>query len=137
MSLHNRQREQMLEFCAEIREDDGYDAHRYVKSHSGRNKQDRKTLQLCRQVEQTLSLVLSGDFSDELLQSLIVVSVMPAPSASQLLVTVGIPIDQEDTPDPSAVLQRLDSVAGRLRSEVAASISRKRTPRLSFSVVPF
>ena len=37
----------------------------------------RKTMQLCRQVEQTLCLVLSGECKDELLQSLLVESVTP------------------------------------------------------------
>jgi ribosome-binding factor A len=135
MPLNNRQREQMLACCGEIQEDDGVDPRRFFKSPSGQNKQDRKTQQLCQQVEQTLSLVLSGEFSDELLQSLIVESVIPAPNASQLLVTVRIENGHEDAPDPSVVLERLDRVVGRLRSEVAVSITRKRAPGLKFQVV--
>lgn len=131
MPLNNRQREQMLTCCGEIHEDDGVDPRRFFKSHSCRNKQDRKTQQLCQQVEQTLSLVLSGEFSDELLQSLIVESVVPAPNASQMLVTVSI----EAPANPSVVLERLDRVVGRLRAEVAASITRKRAPALKFRIV--
>tara|TARA_R110002072_G_scaffold287242_2_gene452777 strand:+ start:142412 stop:142864 length:453 start_codon:yes stop_codon:yes gene_type:complete len=135
MPLNNRQREQMLACCGEIQEDDGVDPRRFFKSHSDRNKRDRKTQQLCQQVEQTLSLVLSGEFSDELLQSLIVESVIPAPNASQMLVTVSIESSLEAPADPSVVLERLDRVAGRLRSEVAASITRKRAPALRFRIV--
>ena len=135
MPLNNRQREQMLAYCGDIHEDDGVDPRRFFKSHSGRNKQDRKTQQLCQQVEQTLSLVLSGECSDELLQSLIVESVIPAPNAAQMLVTVSIESSHEDTPDPSVVLERLDRVVGRLRAEVAASITRKRAPGLKFRIV--
>lgn len=134
MPFNNRQREQMLACCGEIQEDDGVDPRRFFKSHSGRNKRDRKTQQLCRQVEQILSLVLSGEFSDELLQSLIVESVVPAPNASLLLVTVRIASGYREDSDPSAVLERLERVTGRLRSEVATSITRKRTPRLKFCV---
>ncbi len=43
------------------------------------HKENRKAKQLCRQVLETLDLVLSGDCRDELLQSLHVVSVVPAP----------------------------------------------------------
>lgn len=135
MSLNKRQRAQMLACCGEIQEDDGVDPRLFFNSHSGRNKRDRKTQQLCQQVEQTLSLVLSGEFSDELLQSLTVESVIPAPNAAQLLVTVSIVGSHEVVPDPSVVMERLDRVVGRLRSEVATSITRKRAPGLKFRVV--
>jgi hypothetical protein len=45
----------------------------------------RKDLQLCRQVAETLQLVL-GDCGDDVLRDLHVVRVVPAPDASQLLV---------------------------------------------------
>ncbi len=43
-------------------------------------------MQLCRQVAVTLDMVLSGECRDELLQSLRVESVQPAPNASRMLV---------------------------------------------------
>ena len=136
MPLNNRQREQMLASCGEIQEDDGVDPRQFFKHDSSRNKRDRKTQQLCQQVERTLSLVLSGEFSDELLQSLIVQSVIPNPNAGQLLVTVSVAGDCEATPATAIVLERLEQVAGRLRLEVARSITRKRVPKLTFCVVP-
>ncbi len=135
MPLNNRQREQMLASCGEIQEDDGVDPRHFFKHDAGRSKRDRKTQQLCQQVERTLSLVLSGEFSDEVLLSLIVESVIPAPNASQLLVTVSVASGQEDTVNSSVVLERLEQVTGRLRSEVARSITRKRAPGLKFRVV--
>src|SRR5262249_56531055 len=95
---------------------------------------DRKTLQLCRQVADTLGLVLSGECDDDLLRSLHVVAVTPAPDASQLLVIVA-PALPGETLEPAQVLGRLAACAGRLRCEVAAAISRRRTPRLAFHVV--
>ncbi len=89
--------------------------------------------QLCAQVADTLSLVLSGDFGDTVLQSLQVVAVDPAPDASQLVVTVHADLPDE-TANPAEVLQRLDAVAGKLRYEVARAISRKKAPRLVFRV---
>jgi ribosome-binding factor A len=95
---------------------------------------DRKTMQLCRQVADTLGLVLSGECDDDVLRSLQVVAVTPAPDASQLLVIVAPAIAGEML-DPADVLSRLASCAGRLRCEVAAAISRRRTPRLAFQFV--
>jgi ribosome-binding factor A len=95
---------------------------------------DRKSLQLCRQVEQTLSLVLSGECNDEVLQSLLVDSVVPAPNASQLLVTVR----QTSVDDPVStleVLERLAEYEGQLRFAVASAVTRKRAPKLLFQVL--
>ena len=97
-------------------------------------RHDRKTLQLCRQVADTLGLVLSGECDDDLLRSLHVVAVTPAPDASQLLVIVAPALSSEKV-DPTQVLSRLAACAGRLRCEVAAAISRRRTPRLAFQFV--
>ena len=92
---------------------------------------DRKTLQLCKQVERILNLLISGEFDDDILVNLVVESVQPAPNASQLLVTVSSFAEGEL--HPIVILQRLHAVAGLLRSEVAASISRKRAPQLLFT----
>jgi hypothetical protein len=98
---------------------------------------DRKTLQLCSQVADTLNYVLSGDCHDELLQDLQVMSVVPAPNASQLLVTVYPIVATDATFDPAEVRRRLLAAVGRLRSEVAASITRRKAPRLLFQVIQF
>jgi len=95
---------------------------------------DRKARQLCRQVADTLGQVLSGECDDEILRSLQVVTVAPAPDASQLLVIVA-PALAEDRLDPAEVVQRLAIHSGRLRCEVAASITRKRAPRLAFQFI--
>jgi len=79
-------------------------------------------------------LVLSGDCRDELLQSLHVISVVPAPNSSRLLVTVSADLPIEEF-DPQKILELLERHTGRLRCEVAASISRKRVPSLAFHVV--
>lgn len=95
-----------------------------------------KALQLCSQVADTLNQVLGGQH-DDLLRDLQVMSVVPAPDASRLLVTV-YPISQADpTFDADVVHQRLLAAGGQLRGEVAASITRKKTPKLLFQVVQF
>lgn len=94
---------------------------------------DRKTLQLCRQVERALSLALAGE-RDDVLRDLTIDAVEPMGSASQLLVRVLVPASVGVT--VIDVIGRLDAAATRLRVEVARSICRKRTPTLSFIAVP-
>ena len=97
-------------------------------------RSDRKTLQLCRQVQRALSLSLAGDGGDELLQSLYVQSVQPLGSAGQLAVAVVLP--PEAGANAGYVLARLAAHTPRLRAAVAREITRKRVPNLSFIVLP-
>jgi ribosome-binding factor A len=126
-------RKDMLSVCNEIHPEDGVDPREIARTGRPR-KDDRKARQLCRQIAETLSQVLCGECGDEVLQSLQVVAVDPAPDASQLIVTVqagfaGEVIDQE------VVQARIAAAMGKLRSEVAAAITRKRAPTLIFRVL--
>jgi ribosome-binding factor A len=95
-----------------------------------RSSENHKTLALCRQAQRALSLSLGGECGDDVLNSLYVEAVQPAPDATHLLVRVvvparvGVPI--------SEVLTRLERVRGLLRAAVAQAITRKRAPELSF-----
>ncbi len=90
---------------------------------------NRKSLQLCRQVERVLCFALEG----ELLRDLTVQSVVPAPDSSRLLVT--LVFHGLDAISTSDVLKALHSNNARLRGEVAASIHRKKAPDLTFHVL--
>jgi len=101
---------------------------------SGRDERpDYKTLALCKQAQRSISLTLMGECGDEVLQSLVVGEVVPAPNAGRLLVTVMLRADVATLAD---VLQRLDAVQGLLRTRLAESISRKRAPEITFAVMP-
>ncbi|MBI3862633.1 MAG: ribosome-binding factor A [Planctomycetia bacterium] len=103
-------------------------------SHPHRtHKPDRKLLQLCSQVADTLNQVLGGECGDDVLRSLYVVSVTAAPDAAQLLVVVA-PALAGELIDPADVLRRLAARAGQLRHAVAMSITRRRAPRLVFQL---
>jgi hypothetical protein len=110
---------------------DLFEAALFGKTESDRPRfdagSDRKTLQLCRQVERAISLALSGH-SDDLLRDLSVDGVEPMGSAGHLLVRVIVAADVSVID----VMARLDAASARLRAEVAASICRKRVPALSF-----
>jgi ribosome-binding factor A len=134
MTADKRKRERLLARCGQLHEDDGVDPRQFLKTDNRRDHGHFKTRQLCRQVAETLALVLAGRFGDDRLHSLQVASVHPAPNAAQLLVTLRTdePCDRGETQE---ILDRLGAVSGRLRSEVAAAISRKRTPKLLFCVL--
>ena len=126
-------RKEVLSLCGEIHPEDGMDPREFARKGRPR-KGDRKVRQLCSQVADTLSQVLSGECGDDVLQSLQVVAVDPAPDATQLLITVrgGLP---GEAIDPAEISARLANRMGKLRSEVAAAITRKRAPKLLFRVL--
>ena len=133
MNISPRQREQMLAFCGEIHEDDGVDPRQWFRSPRIRRKENHRTQRLCSQVGETIDLVLAGEFGDQLLHNLRVVRVTPCPDISRLLVTIHSDVPP-DTATPDEILGRLEKVTGRLRSEVANAITRKRTPQLVFQI---
>jgi hypothetical protein len=94
--------------------------------HGGRRsnpQHDRKTLQLCRQVQRALTLAITEASVD---------AVEPMGSPGQLLVRVGVP----STASPMEVVAALNGRVPRLRAIVASAISRKRVPSLTFVAVP-
>ena len=97
-------------------------------------RRDRKTLQLCRQVQRALAMALGGECADVLLADAYVESVEPLGGPGQLFVRVVVPADT--AAPPAAVAERLAALTPRLRAVVASEIYRKRVPALSFVVVP-
>jgi hypothetical protein len=93
-----------------------------------RRKQNYKALQLCRQVQRILTLELAGFGGDEVLQDIYFTDVTPAAGSSQLLVGVSVP-SHVSVVD---VLERLERIAPKLRAAIAAAITRKRAPELTF-----
>ncbi|MDB5343075.1 MAG: ribosome-binding factor [Schlesneria sp.] len=116
--------------CGQPSPEDGLDPRDYFKPTRQR-RDTRKDWQLCRQVFETLNYVLSGDGHDDVLQGLLVSEVAPAPDATRMLVTVQ---SLDAVVDPTAILQSLQLAMGRLRAEVARSISRRKVPELAFQV---
>ena len=126
-------REDLLAYCGQLQDDDCVDPKEYFKPDRKLAKANKKAKQLCRQVAQTLDMVL-GDCDDELMQSLMVDNVQPAPDSSRMLVTIIADMPPEEF-DRNQIQLHLKEQTGRLRAEVGRSISRKRVPNLSFSVL--
>ena len=80
-----------------------------------------------------LNSVLVGE-ADPVLRDLLVVEVVPAPDTKRLLVSVVL-TPSADERDPAEVLSSLHHAQGHLRAEVAAEITRKKAPELSFRVL--
>jgi ribosome-binding factor A len=119
--------------CGELHDDDGVDPRDFFRQNRRRDKDRHKSQQLCRQVQKTLDLVFSGDTRDALLATLRIVSVTSA-DASTLLVSVVADL-APDLFDRAEIETRLANMSGRLRTEVANAIIRKRAPLLVFHVV--
>lgn len=114
--------------CAQLGAEDGIDP-RYASHETSAKTGNRKALQLCRQVERTLSLAFEGD----LLRDLTIQSVSPAPDSMHLLVTAAF-----HGPEWIAIAEvqaALETARSRLRREIAAGIHRRKTPELSFNLV--
>jgi ribosome-binding factor A len=114
--------------CTEWTSDDGIDPRLTPRRSQGKVS-NRKTLQLCRQVERILSGVLEGD----ILRDLSVHSVVPAPDSTRLLVHVVF--HGSDAVSTDDILGALQEAHIRLRREVALSIHRRKTPELTFQVL--
>ncbi len=97
--------------------------------------ENRKALQLCSQIAETLTLVLGGECPDDLLRDLLVESVVPFPTSSRLLVTLVPAISAENAP-LEKYLEHLEPFKGRLRSEAATAINRRKVPDLVFRILP-
>ena len=136
MTRPNRVRDTLANFRAAADADDGADPREFFKKEGSSNSRSgRKAQQLCAQVADTLQQLLGGESGDEILQALCLIEVSPAPDASQMLVVVGralgaAPLREEE------VQAALGRASGWLRSEIAAAITRKRTPRLVFRYLP-
>jgi len=142
MKDHTISRRYLRGLCAELSEGDGVDPHAFARLAMngtrlhGRPRPglDRKAVQLCHQVAETLEEVLA-DCGDTVLQALRVLDVEPAPDATRLLVTVGVEELSKEKVDPDRVHDHLSRASGHLRSEVASAITRKRTPVLVYRLV--
>lgn len=97
-----------------------------------KGRHDHKDRQLCRQVFDALALALA-DYDDPVLDELVLDSVTPAPSAARVEVRF---VPAHDRVDVEAALAKLDELAGELRAEVAAEVSRRKVPELVFRVQP-
>jgi ribosome-binding factor A len=131
MTIRKISRAELRGLCSEVGPDDGLDP-RLQRRHSAVPRTSRKTLQLCSAVARTLAAVFA-ESGDDVLRELVVEAVAAAPRSARLLVTVSAAAPSEFDSDQAA--ERLERARGRLRTEVAAAVRRRRAPDLVFRVV--
>jgi ribosome-binding factor A len=98
------------------------------RKDSAARRAEHKARQLCRQVQRALNLALAERGADPNLEQLYIEDVTPAPGCGHLLVHFLAPPDQA----LSDALVSLRRETPWLRAQVAAAISRKQAPELSF-----
>jgi len=128
-------RRDLLSSAAELGDEDGTDPQVFHEKPWNRPTQaGRKAAQLCGQAADALRGILAG-LADGVLQNLMVVAVEPAPNTGRLLVTVAAskPADATDF-TTNEVLEHLTKATGRIRTEVAAAINRRKAPELAWRV---
>jgi ribosome-binding factor A len=135
---HNLTKNGVESLCAEMWPDDGIPTH-VLKKQQNRNqgaakRSPARAMQYYKAVRQCLDSAFGSVCADPLLTDLAVRSVEPLGRGAKLLVVVETP------PTNSVKLEiieaSLQQAAGLLRSVVAGEVHRKRTPHLSFRVMP-
>ncbi len=134
MRLTKKQRERVLkQMCGVINGDDAIDPKHYFYNKRKAKDKYRKAFQLCRQVADTLQLVLTGN--DPALDGLSVIDVAPAPDSRRMLVILGVDADENLTAtEVDEIMRCLRTHVPRLRSEIAQTITRRKTPQLVFEI---
>lgn len=132
MASRSRRITNREDVCAEPGPDDGLDPRIERRRALAQDQRpDRKARQLCKQVEHCLQLSLYEIPQAELLVGAIIESVIPAPNSGRLAVVLSIP----DATSVEPVTTLVHRHAARLRTEVAAAITRRRAPELIFQVI--
>jgi len=94
---------------------------------------DRKSLQLCSQIRYTLEYAINTALLGE--YGLTVLEVVPAPNTSHLLVFVQS-FDDLSFDESLTLEAELKNQTAALRIAVSESIHRRKTPGLSFQILP-
>ena len=132
MSSRKRKKNDPRALCAQWYPDDGVDPRDDKRRDAEYdNKPDRKARQLCKQAARAVHLALGALPQAEALSGAYVREARPAPHAGWLCVVIVVS-DARRREQVAAIVERF---AGRLRAEVAAAISRRRCPELTFEVI--
>lgn len=130
---HKRVNKRAELLVGELRPDDGIDPRILFRREPRTRRQTRKDWQLCKHAFRIFSLVLDGLETEEETHGMHLAAVTPAPDATRLRVAVAFtaPCTFDEAVQ---ALQRLRSSSGRLREELAATLSRRRVPELVFGL---
>lgn len=125
--MSDRLKEKLLSMVGEIHPEDGDPDVIRRQNRSGKHVKDRKIHALCKQIEIALSMAMPADLD------LIPMAVTPGADPSHV---IAIFQRTDEDIDLRAATERLESLNGYFRAEIAKSISRKRVPALILRVSP-
>lgn len=137
--LHKIPVQEIKSLCAEPRSDDGLSPAALKKQQLRQQREEHppsqaRARQYCKAAQRSLEAGLGSVCGDPRLKDLTIQSVEPLHGSSNLLVVVSGPAAD---PETMITLERtLQKAAGLFRSVIATEIQRKRTPHLTFRVVP-
>lgn len=135
MNRPRSKKSRLGDVCAELHADDCVDPRRAIARESRNVAQiDRKTLQLCKQVERAVQFALASECDDPLLSELDVVSVTPCQNSGTLDVRLRV-IVGGNTYKREEIEAALAVARGRIRSIVAGEVTRRKAPELRFIVI--
>ncbi len=129
MSSRKRKPADLRALCGEVGPDDGVNPREW--NRDARRRDGRKLRQLCSQIARALQLALGGIPEAEAFARAVVREVRPAACAGRLVVWIEVP----DVVALAEARAALALRAGRLRTEIAEAIHRRRAPELVFDVV--
>ncbi|MCH9696736.1 MAG: ribosome-binding factor A [Gammaproteobacteria bacterium] len=130
MKQQTKQTPVVAGLCAEWREDDGFDP-RLESSHEDNRCDDKHLRQVCKQAQRVISRLLLEVSTPICLNTVFVSSVDSEQHGQQLCVTVAH-ASRAFACDSAEVVQALQELQGAIRSELAHSLHRRRTPQLRF-----
>lgn len=124
--MKDRKNRDLRDLCAHVFDDDRADRVSGRSLHEARD--DRKTLQLCKQVRQALETLLAQ--SHWAIEARVHVhAVQPSPDASTLQVTLV-------SPHPDRVRVHAIAALPAMRAAATHAIARKRAPMLTLLILP-
>jgi len=132
MKQTNQWLNEAKQLCEELGPEDGMDPRILARSMMEKPKQ-HKAKQLCKEAKHSLSLVLAGELSDPVLQNLDVVDVTTDENGQFLLVTLSH-VASGLTLSDMCIENKLQTIQGFLRAQIAQSVKRKRVPALKFRI---
>lgn len=131
MSRRRQNADEFEHLAGDRSPEDGTDPKAFhAKPWSAPKQASRKAQQLCQQVRDALAGALAA-CGDPAAQAAGVLAVEPAPHTGRLRVLLGAPADVGH----AEVAAGIARAAGHLRAEVAAAISRRYAPELTFEVI--
>lgn len=135
MKQRKKTAKHIAELSVSLQPDDGVDPRYDVRETAfSPSKVDRKAAQLCAQVRRALEFIIPNVLQSSDWDAM-VLDVQPAPNTGHLLVLLQA-VEKLDEAGCHQLESAIFQKSGLIRTAVAGAIQRRKTPTLTFRVVP-